>query len=90
MSEEKLIFTIDGVRVEASSGQTVIQACDAAGIYIPRLCHHPELEPAGHCRICTCKVNGRNVNTCTLPAEHGMVIENDTAELKSDLSLIHI
>ena len=84
MSEEKLIFTIDGVRVEASSGQTVIQACDAAGIYIPRLCHHPELEPAGHCRICTCKVNGRNVNTCTLPAEHGMVIEKDTAELKSD------
>lgn len=84
MSEEKFTFTVDGVRVEAASGQTIIQACDAAGIYIPRLCHHPDLEPAGHCRICTCKVNGRWVNTCTLPAAPGMVVENDTTELNGD------
>jgi len=84
VTDAAMTITVDGMQVQAAAGQTVIQACDAAGVYIPRLCHHPELEPAGHCRICTCKVNGRTVNTCTLPAVHGMVIENDTAELTSD------
>ncbi|MBT7596927.1 MAG: NADP oxidoreductase, partial [Gemmatimonadetes bacterium] len=31
-------FTIDGVSVEATAGQSIMQAADAAGIYIPRLC----------------------------------------------------
>ncbi len=64
-------FTIDGVEVEATAGQSVIQACDAAGIYIPRLCHHPDLPPAGNCRVCTCKINGRNGAACVTPAAHG-------------------
>jgi len=84
MSAETLTFTIDGVEIEATPGQTIIQACDAAGIYIPRLCHHPELEPAGHCRICTCKVNGHLMNTCMVPAAKGMVVENNTPDLNRD------
>ena len=47
MGAETFRFTIDGIEVEAPTGQSVIEACDAAGIYIPRLCHHPDLEPAG-------------------------------------------
>ena len=47
MSAASFRFTIDGIEVEAIEGQSVIEACDAAGIYIPRLCHHPDLEPAG-------------------------------------------
>ena len=47
MGAETFRFTIDGIEVEASTGQSVIEACDAAGIYIPRLCYHPDLEPAG-------------------------------------------
>jgi [NiFe] hydrogenase diaphorase moiety small subunit len=34
---EVVSFVIDGVTIEASAGQTVLEACDAAGIYIPRL-----------------------------------------------------
>ena len=78
MSEDKFTFTVDGVEVEATPGQTIIQACDAAGIYIPRLCYHPDLEPAGHCRVCTCKINGRTRQSCTMPAAHGMVVESNT------------
>ena len=67
--------------VEAAGGQTILEAADAAGVYIPRLCHHKDLPPAGHCRICSVKVNGKVTNACTMPAMDGMVVENDTEEL---------
>jgi [NiFe] hydrogenase diaphorase moiety small subunit len=84
MGVDTIRFTIDGTEVAATPGQSVIQACDAAGIYIPRLCHHPDLEPAGNCRVCTCKINGRNAAACVTPAAHGMVIENETKQLTAD------
>jgi [NiFe] hydrogenase diaphorase moiety small subunit len=77
-------ITVDGVEIEAASGQTILQACDEAGIYIPRLCYHPELPPAGHCRVCTCTIDGRRSSACTMPAARGMVIENDTPALNAD------
>jgi len=82
--DEHFTFTVDGVEVEATLGQTILQACDAAGVYIPRLCYHPDLEPAGHCRVCTCKIDGRIGSSCTMPAAQGMVVENDTAQLNAD------
>jgi [NiFe] hydrogenase diaphorase moiety small subunit len=83
-AETTVSFTIDGVAVEAIKGQSVIEACDAAGIYIPRLCFHPDLEPSGNCRVCTCKINGRDSAACVTPAAQGMVIENDTKLLTAD------
>lgn len=83
MSAEKMCaITIDGVTVQAQAGQTVLEAADAAGVYVPRLCHHPDLPPSGHCRVCTVKINGRMGAACTYPAENGMVVENDTPELR--------
>ncbi len=84
MSEAKFTFTVDGVEVEATQGQTIIEACDAAGVYIPRLCYHPDLEPAGHCRVCTCKIDGRRGSACTMPAANGMVVESNIRELNDD------
>lgn len=74
-------FIVDGVEIDAEPGQTVIEAADEAGIYIPRLCHRPGLAPWGSCRVCTVKVNGRNASACTYPVHPGMVVENDTPEL---------
>jgi predicted molibdopterin-dependent oxidoreductase YjgC len=56
-----LRITVDGFAIDAIDGQSVIEACNAAGIYIPRLCYHPDLEPAGNCRVCTCMEDGRTV-----------------------------
>jgi [NiFe] hydrogenase diaphorase moiety small subunit len=84
MSEAAFNITVDGVPVPAKPGQTILQACDEAGVYIPRLCYHPDLPPGGHCRLCTCKVNGRHGSTCNQPAAPGMVVENDTPELNAD------
>ncbi len=75
---DKLTLTIDGVEIKADPGQTIMQAADAAGIYIPRLCAMEGLSPHGSCRVCTVMVNGRPQSACTQPVADGMVVENDT------------
>jgi [NiFe] hydrogenase diaphorase moiety small subunit len=81
----KLALVIDGVEVEveARPGWTILQAADAAGIYIPRLCHMPGLEPFGSCRVCTVVANGRIAAACVQPATMGMIVESDTEELNA-------
>ncbi|MBZ0091483.1 MAG: (2Fe-2S)-binding protein [Sulfuricellaceae bacterium] len=74
-------FSLDGQTLAFLSGQTIMDAALAAGVYIPHLCHHPEFKPHGSCKLCTVKVNGRNVASCTMPAAEGMVVLNDTPEL---------
>jgi [NiFe] hydrogenase diaphorase moiety small subunit len=81
---DTISFAVDGAPVEAAKGQTILQACDAAGVYIPRLCYHPELPASGTCRVCTCNVNGRAAAACLTPAAQGMVVENDTPPLTAD------
>ncbi|HUT78392.1 MAG TPA: 2Fe-2S iron-sulfur cluster-binding protein, partial [Polyangia bacterium] len=76
-------FTIDGIEVEGRPGQTILEAADAAGVYIPRLCAHKELTPHGSCRVCTVKVNGRPAAACTQPVAPAMAVENDTPEIKA-------
>jgi len=77
MSAE-VTFTIDGKTVTAKPGETVMQAADRAGIYIPRLCAHKDLSPMGRCRVCTVFINGRSQASCTEPVTEGIVVENDT------------
>jgi len=79
---DTITFTIDGVEVAATPGQTILQAADAAGIYIPRLCAHKDLSPFGACRVCTVMVNGRPQSACTQPVADGAIVENDTAKLR--------
>ena len=74
-------FTIDGVEIAASDGQTIMEAADAAGVYIPRLCDHQGLRHQGGCRVCTVKAGGRSVSSCTQPAAAGVVVENETPHI---------
>ncbi|MCK5798496.1 MAG: (2Fe-2S)-binding protein, partial [Deltaproteobacteria bacterium] len=48
---------IDGRRLVASSGATVLSVARDAGIEIPTLCHHDALEPSGACRVCMVEVS---------------------------------
>jgi [NiFe] hydrogenase diaphorase moiety small subunit len=79
---ETVEFTIDGVSVRGEAGQTILGAAALAGIYIPHLCAMKGLSPWGSCRVCTVLVNGRPQAACTMPVADGMIVENDTAELK--------
>ena len=74
-------LTIDGVEIAAEAGQTILEAAQAAGVYIPRLCAKEELTPFGSCRVCTVMVNGRPQSACTQPATEGMIVENNTTQL---------
>ncbi len=74
-------FLLDGEEVPFTQGQTVLQAALAAGRYIPHLCYHPEFTPHGSCKVCTAKVNGRTVASCTTPAESAIEVESNTDEL---------
>ncbi|MET1413699.1 2Fe-2S iron-sulfur cluster-binding protein [Roseibium sp. HPY-6] len=74
-------FTIDGVEVTAYAGQTIMEAADEAGVYIPRLCDHQGLRHQGSCRVCTVKAGGRSVAACTQPAAPGQAVENETKHL---------
>lgn len=78
---EQIKFKIDGVEITAQNGQTILEAADAAGVYIPRLCHSKGLVPHGSCRVCNVKVNGRPQAACTQPAANNLVVENNTPEL---------
>ena len=49
-------LTIDGRQLQAAEGSYVLQAARNAGIDIPTLCAHPDLEPAGACRLCMVEV----------------------------------
>ncbi len=49
---------IDGIEVEVDPAMTLIQACEVAGIEIPRFCYHERLSIAGNCRMCLVEVVG--------------------------------
>jgi len=78
---DRVTITIDGKKVSAKYGQTILEAADAAGMYIPRLCSHKDLMPIGSCRVCTVLVDGRPQAACVKPVMDGMVIDSDTPEL---------
>jgi len=76
-----LEFTIDGKEISAQPGQTILEAAQQAGVYIPRLCWCKGLVPHGSCRVCTVLVNGRPQAACTQPVAPGVVVENNTEKV---------
>jgi len=76
-------LTIDGREVEVESGLTVLQACESAGIEIPRFCYHERLSIAGNCRMCLVAMQGapKPIASCAMPAAQGMVIHTNTPEV---------
>ena len=51
-------IVIDGNEIEVEGAMTLIQACEVAGIEIPRFCYHERLSIAGNCRMCLVEVVG--------------------------------
>lgn len=78
------MLTIDEKKVEFKPGQTVLEAAQAANIYIPTLCSHSELPPFGACRMCIVKIEGMRgfPTACTTPAKKGMVVTTQDQELQ--------
>ena len=83
MAMAETTFTIDELPIPFTSGQTILEAAKAAGIYIPHLCYHPEFQAHGGCKMCTVMVNGKPQTACTHKAAAEQEVEVDTPELNS-------
>lgn len=84
MSE--ILLQIDGKEVAAREGATILEAAAKAGIAIPTLCHHKQLEPYGGCRVCAVEVDSRGrtsvVASCIFPVEQDLVVRTRTKKLE--------
>lgn len=49
---------VDGVEVDVPGEFTLLQACEEAGVEVPRFCYHERLSIAGNCRMCLVEVKG--------------------------------
>jgi len=83
VSEEIIKLNIDGRDVETQKGKSVLEAALDAGIYVPHLCHHPDLPSIGACRLCIVEIEGIEglQSSCVTPAENGMTVSTKSEEI---------
>jgi predicted molibdopterin-dependent oxidoreductase YjgC len=76
--------TIDGQRVSAPGGSTILDACRARGVDIPTLCFLPTLTPVNVCRVCVVEVTGSRVlvPACSRRVEPGMTIQTESDRVR--------
>jgi len=89
-STESVEVRVDGRRTSLAAGATVLDACDAAGRYVPRLCHYPGLTEAddeatlSECGLCAVRLaDGSEVLACKTIIVSGMEICTDDARLRA-------
>lgn len=81
---QKIKLTIDNKEVEINKGATILQACEKAGIDVPRFCYHERLSIAGNCRMCLVEVekSPKLVASCAMGANEGMKVFTNTATVR--------
>ena len=79
-----LKLKVNDIEVEVEEGLTVLQACEKAGIEIPRFCYHEKLSIAGNCRMCLVEMekSPKPIASCAMPAADGMVIKTNTPKIE--------
>jgi NADH-quinone oxidoreductase subunit G len=78
-------ISINGKNLEVPNGITIIQACELAGIEIPRFCYHEKLAIAGNCRMCLVEVVGgppKPVASCAMPVADNMQVFTESEMVK--------
>lgn len=76
-------ITINGQKIPAQTGQTILQAARAAGVDIPTLCEHPALSAWGGCRMCLVEVAKQRTlqPACTFPVSEGLEIWTESEKV---------
>ena len=79
----KVTITIDGVELQVEQGTNVLEAALTNGIYIPHLCHHPDLPDIGSCRLCIVEVEGEEglYPSCKMQAFEGLKIRTNSERI---------
>lgn len=86
---------VDGILVKVPDGTTILDACDRAGRYVPRLCFHPGIGCASElgvsCGVCVVEIEDagrrgdlRTALACSAPAERGMSVTTYGPDLHTE------
>ncbi len=75
-----LKLKVNNIEIEVEEGLTVLQACEKAGVEIPRFCYHEKLSIAGNCRMCLVEMekSPKPIASCAMPVAEGMNIKTNT------------
>ncbi len=86
---ENVEITIDGQKTNTQAGKSVLEAALDARIYIPHLCHHPDLSPIGACRLCIVEIDGKKELTpsCMTPVSDGIIVKTKTEKINQQRRL---
>lgn len=73
-------LTINGQKVTAPAGSTILEAAKANGIYIPTLCYDEAVEIYGACGLCVVEAEGvpKLLRSCSAKISEGMVIHTES------------
>lgn len=82
--QELVEVFVNGKPVHVAPGSTALQACELAGVQIPRFCYHERLSVAGNCRMCLVEVEKapKPQASCALPVMKGMSILTESEKSK--------
>ena len=71
---------VNNKEIEFEEGMTILQACELAGVEIPRFCYHEKLSIAGNCRMCLVELekSPKPIASCAMPATDGMKVKTNT------------
>ncbi len=85
-------LTIDGRKVVAYPGETILQVAKRYGIKIPHLCHHDEVKPYAACRLCLVEIKkGKRtklVTSCDYPAEDGLEVKTTNEKIAKSRKMV--
>jgi iron-only hydrogenase group A len=88
---KKFEITINKKKYTAKEGETILDVAKNNDLYIPTLCHHPDLEPNANCRICLvelkCDSSYKTVCACETEVFEGMEIKLDSPKVKKSRKL---
>ena len=78
--------TVNGKRRRSPKGELVIDAAERHGVYIPRFCYHPRMNPVGMCRMCLVEIDtGRGPAlqpACMIQVAPDMKVDTESAATK--------
>ena len=87
-----ITLEIDGKKVKAKPGITILEAAKSVGIDIPTLCHHEKLAPYGACRLCMVEIKKgdrtRLVASCCYQAEDRLVVRTNSKRIEKIRKMI--
>ena len=88
---KNILVKINGKNYKALDGESILDLAKKNNLYIPTLCHHPDLKPEASCRICLVEIGSgkesRIVCACEMKAVEGMEIKLDSQKVKKDRKL---